>query len=166
MELDRPARTAARAPAACSDAPADRERRSFLILLGVAPFTLGSLLIACGSEEKPATPAAPAPAPKPAAPKAEAPPQAEAPKPAPSKPQPSKGGAGSGEYPLVTEVDEMKSMVQALQYVSTSDKPDQNCTNCLFYTEKTANRGTCELFPQGHVEPGGWCASWAMRQGT
>lgn len=74
-------------------------------------------------------------------------------------------GAGSGveddpEYTLVTRVDSMKPVVEALQYANESPRSDQQCANCIYYTPETAKRGRCSLFQTGFVMAGGWCTSW------
>jgi len=42
--------------------------------------------------------------------------------------------AWAEEEKLVTETPAVAATVQALQYKVKSDKPDQNCANCQFYT--------------------------------
>ena len=64
---------------------------------------------------------------------------------------------------LVTEVAAMQSTVQALQYTNETDKPDQRCDGCQFYTATRADRGSCQLFTQGLVTAGGWCSSWTKK---
>jgi len=71
--------------------------------------------------------------------------------------------SGSPATRLVTEVPAMASLVEQLQYVNESPKPDQNCANCLFYTARMEDRGKCQLFAQGLVAAEGWCASWAAK---
>ncbi len=67
------------------------------------------------------------------------------------------------EDKMVTEVEAMKPTVQALQYVDASDKPDQNCANCQFYTAGDGGKGKCQLFMEGLVTEGGWCMSWTKK---
>ena len=43
---------------------------------------------------------------------------------------------------LVTETPAAAATVQALQYKNESDKPDQNCANCQFYTPGSGGTGT------------------------
>jgi hypothetical protein len=64
---------------------------------------------------------------------------------------------------LVTEIPAMQPLVQSLQYVNESRKPDQRCENCLFYTAAADGRGRCQLFAEGLVLARGWCASWQQR---
>jgi len=64
---------------------------------------------------------------------------------------------------LVTEVPAMAATVQALQYKTVSDKPDQNCANCQFYTAGSGGTGKCQLFTQGLVAEKGWCMSWTKK---
>lgn len=64
---------------------------------------------------------------------------------------------------FVTDIEAMKPTVAALQYTHESAKPDQNCTNCQFYIPGDAGTGKCQLFPQGLVKDGGWCASWTKK---
>ena len=54
-------------------------------------------------------------------------------------------------------------MVQALQYTDTSDKADQNCTNCQFFTPGEGGTGKCQLIPVGLVSDGGWCVSYVKK---
>lgn len=124
---------------------------------------LGSVLTGCGRgrEEEAGAPepeAPPAPAPEveePASPGEAAPPAAE-----PGSP-PAPGG---GERPLVTEVPAMEATVQTLQYTNESPHPDQQCSNCQFYTAAGGGLGRCQLFTEGYVREGGWCQSWTATQ--
>lgn len=56
-------------------------------------------------------------------------------------------------------------MVESLNYIEETEKPDQYCSNCALYQqpaqeETTDNEcGGCQLFP-GPVYPEGWCSSW------
>ena len=70
---------------------------------------------------------------------------------------------GVARAELVTELPDQAAMVGALQYVNESTKPDQNCTNCQFYTPGEGGVGKCQLFPVGNVAEKGWCASWAKK---
>jgi hypothetical protein len=65
--------------------------------------------------------------------------------------------------PLITEIEANTPMIQALQYVTTSAKPDQKCGNCQLYTAGEGGKGKCQLFQQGVVVEGGWCMSWAQK---
>ncbi len=71
--------------------------------------------------------------------------------------------AWAEEEKLVTEVPAVAATVQALQYTVKSDKPDQNCANCQFYTATAGGRGKCLLFVQGLVDEKGWCMSWSKK---
>jgi hypothetical protein len=71
--------------------------------------------------------------------------------------------AWAEEEKLVTETPAAAPTVQALQYKSVSDKPDQSCSNCQFYTPKAGGLGKCQLFVQGLVEEKGWCMSWTKK---
>lgn len=153
-------------------AGADVGRRRLLLGIVGLPFAGSAVwaLGACspgedarprGGSESGAPPAAPRPA---AA--APAPPQATPGPAAAEKAGGPPGGSGAGTATgdaLVTEIDAMKPTVQALQYVHASTKPDQLCSSCQFYTAKSAERGSCQLFVQGLVEAGGWCSSWTKR---
>jgi len=126
---------------------------------------LASLLAACGGGEEAADGAgAPTGAPETEPSAAEPSPPAQPAE--PSEPagggQAASGGGAGGQ--LVTEVPAMAATVQALQYVNESQKPDQDCANCQFYTAQSAERGKCQLFPQGLVAAEGWCSSWTARQ--
>jgi hypothetical protein len=150
---------------------ADVGRRRFLVALGSLPLVVPAALALAGcsgGEEAPATggPGAakpPPPAPPPAAPPPPAPaPAAQPPAPPPAAPPPPASGSAPADA-LVTEVEAMRPTVEALQYVHVSQKPDQKCTGCQFYTAVSPERGRCQLFQQGLVEAGGWCASWTAR---
>jgi anaerobic selenocysteine-containing dehydrogenase len=75
-------------------------------------------------------------------------------------------GARSARAQSVMEVESMKPTVQALQYTDTSDKPDQTCANCQFYTPGEGGSGKCQLFVEGTVTDGGWCMSWTKKVDT
>ena len=66
----------------------------------------------------------------------------------------------------MTEVPAAAALVQAMQYVNPSPKPDQLCSNCQLYTAQSGKLGKCQLFPQGLVEDTAWCSSWAARVGS
>lgn len=53
-----------------------------------------------------------------------------------------------------------------LGYVSKSPKPQQHCQNCQFWQpDKYPDAcGGCQLFPDGAVNPAGWCQSWSPKQ--
>src|SRR5262245_8062141 len=153
---------------------ADPTRRRLLLAIVALPLAARGALVGCsrreeGSPEPGAaarpTPAAPQPAAK--APADSGPGSAKAPEAAPPAAPPSGAAAGgqAGDA-LVTEIDAMKPTVQALGYVIQSPHPDQHCSNCQFYTQKSAERGSCQLFTQGQVASGGWCTSWTKRVGA
>jgi hypothetical protein len=73
--------------------------------------------------------------------------------------------AWAADEKLVTETPAVAATVQALQYKVVSDKPDQNCANCQFYTPGTGGTGKCQLFVQGLVAEKGWCMSWTKKVG-
>lgn len=58
------------------------------------------------------------------------------------------------------------AQVDALQYVEQTERPNQNCANCLFYQQPTGGSecGGCQLFP-GPVHPNGWCTTWQAKAG-
>jgi hypothetical protein len=64
---------------------------------------------------------------------------------------------------LVTETPAVAATVQALQYRNQSDKPDQHCSNCQFFTPKGGGHGKCQLFVQGLVSETGWCMSYTKK---
>jgi len=141
------------------------DRRSFLGMgfqtvaaLSALP-TVSALLSGCGSGEEGSKPSPSAPSPGSGAAKPGAAPVAPEQKP----PAPAAAPADGGERMLVTEVEAMRPTVQALQYVSASTKPDQQCSSCLFYTAAEGGLGKCQLFPQGYVAERGWCSSWAAK---
>jgi hypothetical protein len=136
-------------------------RRDLLVgtgrALALAPLASAVLAAACGpSDTQREEPGAAPPAAPPAAQ-----PQ---PAPAPQAPAPPPAAGGAADGRLVTEVQAMQATVTSLQYVNASAKPDQHCSNCLFYTTRTADRGKCQLFTQGLVAATGWCASWQPKQ--
>ncbi len=141
------------------------DRRSFvgmglktLAALAAAP-TASALVAGCGGGKEDPKPSPAAPAPSGGAAKPDAAPAAPERKP----PAPTASPDAAGEQTLVTEVEAMRPTVQALQYVSASAKPDQLCSNCLFYTAAQDGRGKCQLFTQGVVAEGGWCSSWSAK---
>ena len=71
--------------------------------------------------------------------------------------------AWAADEKLVTETPAMAPTVQALQYKLVSEKPDQKCGNCQFYTAGTGGTGKCQLFVQGLVSEKGWCMSWTKK---
>ena len=73
------------------------------------------------------------------------------------------GPAYAEEEKLVTETPAVAATVQALQYRLVSDKPDQSCSNCQFYTPTSGGKGKCQLFVQGLVSEKGWCMSWTKK---
>ena len=64
---------------------------------------------------------------------------------------------------LVTETPAVAATVQALQYRNPSDKPDQHCSTCQFFTPKGNGTGKCQLFVQGLVSETGWCMSYTKK---
>jgi hypothetical protein len=72
--------------------------------------------------------------------------------------------AWAEEEKLVTETPASAATVTALQYKNKSDKPDQSCSNCQFFTATAGGRGKCQLFTQGGlVSETGWCMSWTKK---
>lgn len=65
-----------------------------------------------------------------------------------------------------SEKDRRAAQIDALQYVEQTEKPEQNCANCLFYQQPTGDSmcGGCQLFP-GPVHPNGWCTTWQAKAG-
>ncbi len=71
--------------------------------------------------------------------------------------------ARAEEEMLVTELPD-QTMVSALQYTNKSEKPDQDCKGCQFFTpQDDGARGKCQLFAVGLVTSEGWCASWVVK---
>jgi hypothetical protein len=141
------------------------DRRAFV---GIGLRTLGTiaslptaaaLLAGCGGGEETAKPSPSAPAAKDGTAMPDAAPAAPEPKPA----APAASPADAGARTLVTEVEAMRPTVEALQYVKESTRPDQQCSNCLFYTAAEGGLGKCQLFLQGYVDERGWCSSWSAR---
>jgi hypothetical protein len=128
----------------------------------MAEFTVGAAYTrsaGCGGGDEVSKPSPAAPAPSAGAAKPDAAPAASERKP----PAPTASPDAAGEQPLVTEVEAMRPTVQALQYANASTKPDQICSNCLFYTAADGGRGKCPLFAQGVVAERGWCSSWSAK---
>lgn len=72
--------------------------------------------------------------------------------------------ARAADEKLVSELPDQAAMVAALQYVDKSEKPDQSCKLCQFYTpQEGGGTGKCQLFPVGLVSAEGWCASWTKK---
>jgi hypothetical protein len=60
--------------------------------------------------------------------------------------------------------DQQVTTRTGLQYVDVSEKPDQNCLNCLHWVpaDQPDACGGCNLVP-GPIAPEGWCLSWAAQ---
>lgn len=122
------------------------------VLVAAGSGALGSLLAACsgGEETGRSKPAEPKPAPG-----------AETGATAPAAQ--AAGGADADDTKLVTAYPQNAALVKSLGYVHESQKPDQHCSNCFFFTPTSEGRGRCQLFPRGRVEVGGWCTSWQAK---
>lgn len=58
-------------------------------------------------------------------------------------------------------VDPESAQAKALQYVTTSETPDQKCGTCtLFQGDKGAESGPCPLFPGNIVGGNSWCSAY------
>lgn len=42
-------------------------------------------------------------------------------------------------------------------------KDDQLCSNCMLYASKSADAGTCSIFPGKLVAGPGWCNAWVKK---
>jgi hypothetical protein len=141
------------------------DRRSFvgMALQAVAALaalpTASALLAGCGDGEEVSKPSPATPAPSGGAVKPDPAPAAPEPKP----PAPATSPGATGQQRLVTEIEAMRPTLQALQYTNASARPDQQCSNCLFYTAAEGGRGKCQLFTQGVVAERGWCSSWSAK---
>ena len=71
--------------------------------------------------------------------------------------------ARAEDVPMVTDVAELKPIVDALGYVAKSEKADQTCGNCQLYAAGSDGKGKCQLFQQGLVAEDGWCLSWTKK---
>ena len=61
-------------------------------------------------------------------------------------------------------VDPESAQAQALQYVSESEKGDQNCESCTLYTGVAGEaQGPCPLFPGSAVHANGWCSAYVAK---
>jgi len=157
----------------------DELTRRQLLAATAGAFVIAPLAAACGQEGTEGERAAPAQPPAPTTEKAPSaaeptPPAADQTPPqqqAPADPPPQPGSpaasdpAAAGDAPLVTEVPAMQALVQSLQYVNDSPKPDQRCENCILFIDDAfpGEKGKCQLFTQGAVVAKGWCASWQPR---
>jgi hypothetical protein len=75
------------------------------------------------------------------------------------------------------EVAENDPTAIALGYVADGKKADikkfpkakdakngtQKCSNCMFFSNEKAGKGSCQLFPGKLVRSAGWCNSWAKK---
>jgi hypothetical protein len=128
------------------------------LVLPLTGLASSAWLSGCGSGDEPssdtqvdpvdAKPAPPSPDPTPT--------------PAPEPDPPVAGGAAGGGG-LVTDLSASAPLVAALQYTNVSQKPDQDCAGCQLFTAGRGGLGKCQLFAQGAVTEGGWCASWAAK---
>lgn len=58
-------------------------------------------------------------------------------------------------------VDANSAQAKALQFVATSEKPDQKCGSCtLFQGDSGAAKGPCPLFPGNLVGAESWCSAY------
>ena len=151
-------------------------RRRFLEMAAAAPLALasaGGLLGACGSGDTSDEPGPSTMADEPtsggtsdaAEPSATGGGTSDAAEPSASEATET-AAEGGDTTALVTEVEAMAANVKALQYTNHSPKAEQHCSNCRFFTPKTADRGQCQLFPKGRVSSGGWCSSWSAPETT
>ncbi|NND90780.1 MAG: iron permease [Granulosicoccus sp.] len=61
-------------------------------------------------------------------------------------------------------VDPESAQAKALQYVSETEIPDQNCANCTLYSgAEGADAGPCPLFPGVSVMASAWCSAYVPR---
>lgn len=64
---------------------------------------------------------------------------------------------------LVTDIDMNAPLLEQLQYVNASERPGEQCGNCVLYTAGEGGLGKCAVLPEGHVKESGWCLSWAKK---
>ena len=58
-------------------------------------------------------------------------------------------------------VDPESAQAKALQFVATSETPNQQCGTCtLFQGDKGAETGPCPLFPGNVVRATSWCSAY------
>ena len=63
-------------------------------------------------------------------------------------------------------VDPQDAQAKALAYTEQSAKPDNHCKNCQLYTgDRSAEWGTCAIFPGKLVSASGWCSAWVKQAG-
>ncbi|MFK7997206.1 MAG: high-potential iron-sulfur protein [Granulosicoccus sp.] len=56
------------------------------------------------------------------------------------------------------------AQAKALQYLSESENPEQNCGNCTLYSGGDGEAmGPCPLFPGAAVMSAGWCSAWVPK---
>jgi len=153
------------APADARDGTLSRRRVLGLgtgMMVAMGSGALGALLAGCSGGEEATAPAPPDAGTSGAG---SAPPEdAKAPSSASGAATADAGtAADAGDAKLITEIPANEPLVASLQYVHESQKPDQRCSNCFFYSAKTDARGSCQLFQRGLVEAGGWCSSWQAK---
>ncbi len=58
--------------------------------------------------------------------------------------------------------DQQKQTRQSLQYTDQSQKADQFCHNCQYFTPASGQGcGSCSVVP-GPIHPQGWCMAWVQ----
>mgnify|MGYP000088154424 CR=1 FL=1 len=61
-------------------------------------------------------------------------------------------------------VDPESAQAQALQYIESSDKDGQLCSNCSLYQgAEGSEQGPCPLFPGNAVLAGAWCSAYVPK---
>jgi hypothetical protein len=61
-------------------------------------------------------------------------------------------------------LDPNEPTAKALDYVTSSAKPDQKCGNCALFQGKAGDaQGGCAIFPGKSVAATGWCKTWTKK---
>ena len=61
-------------------------------------------------------------------------------------------------------VDPSSAQAKALQYVESSEKEGQMCSNCTLYKgDDGSENGPCSLFPGMNVTASGWCSAYVAK---
>ena len=79
------------------------------------------------------------------------------------------GGQANAQVAL-TEADPQAAALGYKADGATVDKAKfakyqdgQNCANCMLYTSKSADAGTCNIFGGKMVSAKGWCNAWVKK---
>lgn len=79
----------------------------------------------------------------------------------------AKAGAGAGDELNCMSTEGLEpaqiSVRESLAYVDKTEKPDQDCTNCMHWKPEGDDEcGGCAIVP-GPIHPKGWCTGWVAQ---